>query len=110
MDSPDAAKPSTRFRALGDSGLLFELWVWLDEPKHRELVVDEMTTRVYKALNAAKIEIPYAKHDVFIKQLPPGFGLPGLTAPAPPSAQAPSSGSGPDHEHDAVALDRAGDQ
>jgi MscS family membrane protein len=111
MDSPDAAKPTTRFRSLGDSGLLFELWVWLDEPKHRELVVDEMTTRVYKALNAAKIEIPYAKHDVFIKQLPPGFGLPGLTAPAPASPpRSAQARSGPDHEHDAVTLDGAGDQ
>ncbi len=70
LDRPDSAKPRTRFRSLGESGLEFELWVWIDDPKLRELVVDDMTTRVYKALNAAGIEIPYAKRDIYIKQMP----------------------------------------
>lgn len=62
--------PRTRFRALGASGLDFELWVWIDDPKSRELMIDDMTTRVYKALNAHKIEIPYSKQDIYIKELP----------------------------------------
>jgi MscS family membrane protein len=70
LTEPEAAKPKTRFRALGDSGLEFELWVWIDEPKVRELVVDDMTTRVYKSLTAAGIEIPYSKHDIYIKEMP----------------------------------------
>lgn len=62
--------PKAKFRALGDSGLLFELWVWIDQPKAREDVVDDMTTRVYKALNEAGLEIPYSKHDVYIRAMP----------------------------------------
>lgn len=70
---PGPIQPRTRFRALGASGLEFELWVWIDDPRHREMVIDEMTTRVYKGLGAAGIEIPYSKHDIFIKQLPAGL-------------------------------------
>lgn len=63
--------PVTRFRKLGDSGLEFELWVWIDDPRVRELVVDDMTTRIYNSLNAAGIEIPYPKHDVYIRGMVP---------------------------------------
>ncbi len=70
LDKPDSAKPRTRFRSLGESGLEFELWIWIDDPKIRELVVDDMTERVYKALNAAGIEIPFPKRDIYIKQMP----------------------------------------
>jgi small-conductance mechanosensitive channel len=59
--------PVTRFRALGSSGLEFEMWVWIDDPQVRELVIDEVATRIYNSLTAAKIEIPYSKHDVYIR-------------------------------------------
>lgn len=67
----DKPAPNTKFSKLGNSGLEFELWVWIDQPQFRERVVDDMTGRVYKALNAAHIEIPYSKHDVYIRGLPP---------------------------------------
>lgn len=79
----DHPKPHARFLALGASGLDFEVWVWIDDPSVRELVVDDMTTRVYKALNAAGIEIPYSKHDVYIKQMP---GSPPVAKPKPKPA------------------------
>jgi len=66
----DKPSPAARFRKLGDSGLEFEVWVWIDQPKARESVIDDITSRIYKALNAAKIEIPYSKHDVYIRQMP----------------------------------------
>ena len=62
--------PRVRFRRLGDSGLEFELLAWIDEPVFRGRVVDNLNTRVYERLNAAGIEIPYNKHDVYIKQMP----------------------------------------
>ena len=62
--------PQVRFTAFGDSGLIHELRVWVDEPVWKGRVTDELNRRIYKALNAAGIEIPYAKHDVYIKQMP----------------------------------------
>ena len=54
----------------GGSGLEFALFVWIHEPRLKEDVIDLMNTRIYKAFIAAEIEIPYSKHDVFIKNLP----------------------------------------
>lgn len=67
---PEAAVPRIRFRSLGDSGLEFQLSVWIDDPATREFVIDDMTTRVYNALRAANIEIPFPKRDIYIKEMP----------------------------------------
>ena len=64
-------EPRVRFREFGDSGLNFQLMVWISEPIFRGRVLDVLNTRVYKALNAAGIEIPYPKTDVYIKEQPP---------------------------------------
>jgi len=93
LDNPP---PRTRFRLLGESGLDFELWVWIDDPQVRELVIDDITTRVYNALNANDIEIPFPKQDVYIKQMP--------------SWPPPQPGSGRDDQDDRLTSDRAGDQ
>jgi small-conductance mechanosensitive channel len=63
-------EPRVRFRRFGDSGLEFELLVWIEEPVYRGRVLHAMNTRVYKAFNQAGIEIPYPKHDVYIKEHP----------------------------------------
>jgi len=62
--------PRVRFREFGDSGLKFQLLAWIDEPVLRGRVLDDLHTRVYKRFNEEQIEIPYAKHDVYIKQMP----------------------------------------
>lgn len=62
--------PRVRFREFGASGLRFELLVWTEEPVYRGRVLDELNRRVYQALNAEGIEIPYAKQDIYIKELP----------------------------------------
>ena len=62
--------PRDRFREFGDSGLLFELLGWIEEPVYRGRVLDELNTRAYRALSAAGIEIPYTKYDVYIKETP----------------------------------------
>ena len=66
--------PRVRFRAFGDSGLEFELLAWIEEPLYRGRVIDELNRRVYKAFAAAGIEIPYAKQDVYVKELPRRVG------------------------------------
>jgi len=64
--------PRVRFREFGDSGLLFQLMAWIDEPVLRGRLTDQLNTTVYKALCAAGIEIPYNKHDLYIKEMPGG--------------------------------------
>jgi len=62
--------PQVRFREFGDSGLKFQLLAWIDEPVLRGRVLDALNTRVYKRFVQAGIELPYAKHDVYIKEMP----------------------------------------
>lgn len=66
-------KPLVRFAEFGASGLVHELLVWAERPRYRELVIDDLNRRIYKAFTQNGIEIPYSKHDVFIKQIPPGL-------------------------------------
>ncbi|MFV8753641.1 mechanosensitive ion channel family protein [Nannocystaceae bacterium ST9] len=66
----DSMPPVVRLRALGDSGVEFEAWVWLEVHRLRDTVIDEVATRIYDSLNAANIEIPYPKTDVYIRQMP----------------------------------------
>lgn len=70
LDEPEAARPQARIIGLGDSAVIFELLVWIEEPKFRDATIDTMTTRVYKALNAAGIVIPFPTQDVHIKSMP----------------------------------------
>lgn len=59
-----------RFRAFGNSSLDFELLGWIEEPSLRGRVVDAVLTTIYKRFMAEGIEIPYSKHDLYIKELP----------------------------------------
>ena len=63
-------RPFVQFREFGASGLEFSLCVWIQRPRFKDDVIDIINTRIYKALTAAGIEIPYAKHDVYLKELP----------------------------------------
>ena len=63
-------EPRVRFRAFGASSLDFELLAWVEEPALRGLVTHELLGTIYKRLNTEGLEIPYSKHDLYIKQLP----------------------------------------
>lgn len=67
----DTPQPTVRLRKLGEGRLEFELEIWFDHPKAREVIVDDVATRIYDALHAAKIEIPHPKQDVYVRALPP---------------------------------------
>ena len=54
--------------SFGDSGVNFELRVWIEDPARRDAIIDRLNTRVYKAFAAAGIEIPFPKRDVYIKE------------------------------------------
>jgi small-conductance mechanosensitive channel len=66
----DDPEPRVRFRRFGASGLDFELLCWIDEPVLSGRVVDILNSSVYKQFQASGIEIPYAKQDIYVKELP----------------------------------------
>lgn len=59
-----------RMRGFGASSLDFELLCWVVEPEQRGKMSHELYMRVYKAFDAAGIEIPFDKHDVYVKEMP----------------------------------------
>ena len=71
--------PVVRFEAFGASGLTHTLYVWVTDAELRELVMHILHTKIYKAFAEADLEIPYSKHDIYIKELPVGEA-PGLRA------------------------------
>ena len=69
-DICEQPEPRVRFRRFGDSGLEFELLAWIEKPVLRGRILDALHQRVYKDFNDAGIEIPYAKQDVYVKEMP----------------------------------------
>jgi len=63
-------EPRVRFRAFGASGLDFELLCWIDQPVLRGRLTDALNCQVYKRFIEEKIEIPYSKNDLYIKEMP----------------------------------------
>ena len=63
-------EPRVRFRTFGASGLDFELLCWIDQPVLRGRLTDTINCQVYKRFIEEKIEIPYSKHDLYIKEMP----------------------------------------
>lgn len=66
----DHPAPRVRMRTFGASSLDFELLCWIDKPADRGRISHELNMAVYKAFAQAGIEIPYAKQDVYIKEMP----------------------------------------
>ena len=66
----DIPEARVRFRAFGGSSLDFELLCWIENPELRGKVLDELNSAVYKRFIEEGIEIPYSKHDLYIKEMP----------------------------------------
>jgi small-conductance mechanosensitive channel len=62
--------PRVRFRRYGPSALEFELLVWIDMPALRGRVIDILNCEIFRQFKQHKIEIPYSKHDLYIKEFP----------------------------------------
>ena len=62
----DRPKAQVRFTTMGDSALIFALNAWVEEPGKKETAIDDLNTRIYKALIAEGFEIPYPKTDVYL--------------------------------------------
>lgn len=63
-------EPRVRFRTFGESSLDLELLCWIEEPVLRGRVTHALNKDVYKRLNEERIEIPYPKRDIYIKEQP----------------------------------------
>ena len=63
-------EPRVRFRVFGTSGLELELLCWVEEPVLRGRITDALNTEVYRRFTEEKIEIPYMKQDVYVKEMP----------------------------------------
>ncbi len=66
----EAPAPEVRFAEFGASGLRFELRVWIVDAGKRDSVVDVLHCNIYKSFQKAGIEIPYSKHDLYLKEVP----------------------------------------
>jgi small-conductance mechanosensitive channel len=58
--------PRVRFRAMGDSALLFRLMCWIEEPVLRGKTVDGLNTAAYRMLTAENIKIPFPQREVYV--------------------------------------------
>jgi small-conductance mechanosensitive channel len=70
----ESPEPRVRFRTFGPSSLDYELLCWIEEPELRGRVLHHLNTAVYKTFNREGVEIPYSKHDLYIKELPAAGG------------------------------------
>ena len=61
-------EPVVMFLEMGDSSLNFKAYYHVDSYKNRFVTIDKVNTRIYKALNKAKIEIPFPQMDVNLKK------------------------------------------
>ena len=62
--------PRVRMRGFGDSSINFNLLAWIEQPEDRGRISHELYMEIYRLFAEQDIEIPYAKQDVFIKELP----------------------------------------
>ncbi len=59
--------PRVRFRSFGPSSVDYELLCWVEEPVLRGIVTHELVKATHRAFAEQGIEIPYSKHDIYIK-------------------------------------------
>jgi len=64
----DEPHPFIRFMEMADSSLNFNLYFHVDTFEDRADAIDEANTKIYDALNKAKIEIPFPQRDVHMKK------------------------------------------
>lgn len=61
-------KPFIRFSEMTDSSLKFKAYIWVEDYRNRFSVKDVANTKIYNALNRAKLVIPFPQLDVHLKK------------------------------------------
>ncbi|WP_371187864.1 mechanosensitive ion channel family protein [Thalassotalea maritima] len=62
--------PVVRFRTFGGSSLDFEVMGWIENPGDRGRILHQINNAIYRKFAENNIEIPYAKRDLYIKEVP----------------------------------------
>ena len=78
-----------RFTSMGDSGLIFQVRAFIEDPRFRGRVVDALNTRVYNALREEGVEIPFPQRDLWIRQWPASGGEPPSAGASSPPVSSP---------------------
>ena len=60
--------PVVRFLEMADSSLNFKAYFYVPSFENRANALDEANTKIYNALNKAKIEIPFPQMDIHLKK------------------------------------------
>jgi len=61
-------KPYVRFLEMADSSLQFKAYIWVEDITNRFSIKDIANTKIYNALNKAKINIPFPQMDVHLRK------------------------------------------
>jgi len=61
-------EPMVRFLEMAESNPNFKAYFYVDSFENRFSAIDEVNTRIYNALNKAKIKIPFPQVDVHINK------------------------------------------
>jgi len=64
----DDPEPLCRFQSMGDSALNFKLFFWVDDVANKFAAKEVITSKLYDALNKAKIGIPFPQMDIHLKK------------------------------------------
>ncbi len=68
-------EPRVRVRSFGDSAILFQLLVWVQDPRHRGRETHNLLKMIHIAFREQDIEIPYPTRDVLLRTEHDNFPL-----------------------------------
>jgi small-conductance mechanosensitive channel len=63
-------EPMVVVKEFGDSSLLVELRVWIENAKERRIIQDEINKKIKIECEKSAIEMPYPAQDIYIKEHP----------------------------------------
>ncbi len=61
--------PDVWFDSFGESGLNFQLLIWIDEPDDNEVIRSSLNFRIAHELKRRNIKVPFAQRDIWIRNL-----------------------------------------
>lgn len=62
--------PRVRYRAFGASSIDLQLMAWINYPEQKGLITHKLIMEIHKTFREKGIEIPYSKHDLYVKEFP----------------------------------------
>ncbi|ACV26491.1 mechanosensitive ion channel family protein [Kangiella koreensis] len=62
--------PRVRYRAFGASSIDLQLMAWINYPEQKGMITHKLIMDIHKTFREKGIEIPYSKHDLYVKEFP----------------------------------------